>query len=848
MSNLTIPIPVLKAPSYINSGNSYYALHHYKEPIPFLIKSGSVVKLSTNHQCTILVYNNNRLTERTIENMNSNTTLNIEVDSVVFINNMIVSNPDDKYRVTYSIDGDHEPLTRINMGNNEYSDGVNETLSYVFVEGKWIQLLVPQTDLKHLNGMIANDKNLDELNDYYSSIIEFYNDLTSTDFVRKYFAKADNSGVGGAYYGKYTMGESSPSMRRFYLTPSKFNWGCLHEIAHSFDAHFTSNYIHADIREVWTNIMPDYYQYLNYTEEEYLTRGWKYDGRRDAVLIEIKRIFDVIPFNKWSLRQRLVFLTSFFFKLGHKKLMSALFMDMRQQINNGTFDSCSFKTMERIMTMYDRNNMDIVHINRLVGINELDALLTLNIKHNMQNSVFVFDFMIRPSIVNFELIDSDLGIQRDVNLTFKNANPIDLIGAHYSLVKNTKNILESTFTNVTSQIFTNVRLGAYKFFYVTGNSTRRYYCDTEYVVFGETEPTRALTIMPLLKPVLYNETFNFRGLGDHLAGTLEINYQNEYVYFTPISYDPHVYFPNDIYYSVNIKNHKLFEYFGVDNDIDTLEYKFPLVYGQEIVLYHREIGRLISAFNTTNRTNTFTITPMGVRQGDTNQSSRIVEKILHFCLFVTERYPNLIASPYVQNEVYLSAFYLLPQDQNNLIPLIAHFLPDTQVTSMTLMGINYTNLVTINEKNGVLQLRTFNNNAPGLEVILNLVRNQGLIYNLLIDIDSIVEESEYTVALEANDVLHIVMNNMANTRFIVINGVLEQSNNTAVSYRWNNNTFNKISDDSNVNFIPTPLLWALGILFSIIIILLIIIIKITLPNAKETIIKEKSKTNIKSIK
>nr|UVZ34924.1 VEF [Melanchra picta nucleopolyhedrovirus] len=847
MTDLTIPIPVLDAPSYINSGNLYYALHHYKEPIPFVIKAGSVVTLSTNHQCTILVYNNNRLTEETIENMTGETTLNIEVDSVVFVNNMIVSNPDDKYRVTYSIDGEYEPLTRIDMGNNEYSEGVDENLSYVFVEGKWIQLLVPQIDLKHLNGMIANDKDLDELNDYYSSIIEFYNELTDTNFVRKYFAKADNNGAGGGYYGKYTMGESNPSMRRFYLTPSKFNWGCLHEIAHSFDAYFTWNYAHADIREVWTNIMPDYYQYLNFTEEEYLTKSWKLDGQRDTLFMEIKALFGVVPFNEWYLRDRLVFLTSLFFKFGHKKLLTALFTEMRQQLTNGTFDSCSFKTMELIMTIFDRNNMDIVHINRLVGINELDPLVTLNIKYNMQNSVFVFDFMIKPNVVNFELIDSDLGIQRNVELTFKNANPTDLIGAHYSLVKNSKHTLESTFTNTTSQTFTNVSLGAYKFFYVTGNSTRRYYCDADYVVFGETEPTHALTITPLLKPVLYNEIFNIRGLGDHLVAVLKINYQDEYVYFYPISDNPHVYFPNNVYYSINIKNHKFFEYFGRDNEIDILEYKFPLVYGQEIVLYHREIGRLISSFHTTNPTNTFTITRMGVRQNNTNQSTRIVEKILQFCLFVTERYPNLIASPYVQNEVYLSTYYLLPQDQNNLIPQILDFLPDTQVTSITLMGTDYTNLVRINEKEGVLQLRTFDNSAPGVEIMVNLVRDQEPIYNLLIHADTVVKESEYLVALKYNDVLQIVMNNIANTRFIVINGLLEQSNDTAVFYRWINGTFDKISDKSS-NDLLGPLLWAMGILFFIVIVFLIIIIKIASPSKKQVITKEKPKPVIKSIK
>lgn len=828
-----VTIPFVVAPSYVKSSNSYYALHHYKKPIPYLLKAGCVVKLNSNHACVICVYNNNRNTERVIANVKGDRTIDIEVDSVILVNNIMTNNADGTYRVTYSIEGEHEPLTHVIMGNNDYHDGIDETSSLVFVEGTWIQLLVPQIDLSHLNEMIKDDNNLDTLNDFYTHIIEFYNDLTSTVFSRKYFAKADSGGPGSAYYGRYTMGQSNPSMRAFYLNPTRFNWGCLHEIAHSFDAYFVRNISQVSLREVWTNIMPDYYQYLYFTEEEYLSSGWKYGGRRDAMLAQLKSMCGVVPIQEWDLQQRLVFLTSFFFRLGHKKLMTALFEIMRQQLNAGVFDVFQFKTFNLIMHVFNVHDMDVVYVNQLIGIKDIDTLLTQDIKYNMKNTVNVYDFLIRPNVVNFELTDSDFNVNQNVELTFKNAHPTDMIGAHYSLVMNNNHVHRSTFTNATFQSLSAVSAGCYKFFFTTGNSKRRYRCNTDYIVFDGSSMAPPLIIQPLMKPALIDETFYFNGLGDDLVATLEIKYEENTIRFTPLTSDPHLYFPHEVYYSVNIENLAVFEFMGENNVIEEAFYEFPIRIGQKIILYHREIGRLMSSFNTTSQTNTFTVTDMGLQHDiSTNVSTRLIEKILNFCERIASNYPRLIESAHVQNNVYLSTSLLSTFEQNNLLPVLANFLPDTQVTSITLMGSDNSNLLRINEKGGILQIITFDNNTPGVQALFNLLHNQRPIYSLIINDNTVIKASELLYQIQPNDTIHLEMDEPQNKRFIVIDGKLQQPLASAVYYRWRNDTFQNVSNESNINVV-TPLLWIIANILIFIFIILLVVYIIVLSSKEQ---------------
>jgi hypothetical protein len=829
-----VTIPFLEAPSYIKPSNSYYALHHYKKPIPYLLKSGCTVEINTNHACSICVYNNNRLTEQVIFNVMGDERIQITQDSVVFINNILTNNKDETYRVTYSIEGEFEPLTHVIMGDNDYRDGVDESSSFVFVEGTWIQLLVPQVDLEHLNGLIEEDIELNQLNDFYTNILNFYNDLTSTVFQRKYFAKADIGGGGGAFYGRYTMGQTSNSMRAFFLTPSHFNWGCLHEIAHSFDAYFVNDLTQISLQEVWTNLFPDYYQYIHLSQDEYLNQGWTFEGKRNEILAKLKLQFGNVSIQNWDFREKLIFLKSFFYKVGHKKLFTDLFNMMRNKLNEGVFNEYTFKTMNLIMYLFNEYGMDVVHVNQLIGVENIDKILEQNIKYNQENSVYVFDFMMQSDVVDFVLTNSNFNIQQDVNLQFKNVHPPDLIGGHYTLIQNMDNIKRSTFTNDTHQLLTSLNGGCYKFFYNTGNSTQRYYCDNGYVLFDGLSLTPTLNIVPHTHSSMLNENFYFYGLGDLLAASLEINYLENTIHFDVKRNAPHLYF-EDLYFSVNIENLAIFEFVGTHNDIDQSVYKFPIKMGQKIIIYHREINRLISAFNTIDNTNTFTITNQGIQHNNNNVTSQLINKIVNYCQLVSLEYPLLIESAYVQNEVYLAVVLLSQSQQNNLYPVIENFLPDTTVTAITAMDFRNRNLLRVNEQDGFLRIVTFNNREPNVNVAFQLLRNNKPIYSLHVAFDDWIFDTQEYYELRQNDIIYLEMNDIENKRFIVIDGELRQPPALRVCYRWDRDTFRDMNCQPNCQPINTiiQLLVIIGVIF-IIFLLIFIICRLMSSSEKQT--------------
>ncbi|AAZ38242.1 VEF-2 [Agrotis segetum nucleopolyhedrovirus A] len=838
-----VAIPFVDKPTWVPYNENFLAVNHYKKPFPYLMKPGSSIQLSTNHPCTIHVLNDDRDTEQeqVLDVNNSETRINITKYSIVFINCIFVDNNDSALRVSYSIEGEHDPLVHIMCGQNtNYANGVDETLSLVFVEGDRIQLLVPRVDLPHLNDLIRDDPDLLTLNNFYNDVIGCYDELAGISFKRKYFAKADINGPGDAFYHTWYMGESYETMKSFYLTPSTLNWGALHEMAHSFDIYFARNTIQVSLQEVWTNIWPDYYQYTRLTTDEYEDKSWMLSPTREVSIGQLVEKFHTTTLHDWDHRERLLYLTAFFYKVGHKQLLTTMFDILIHKILDNKFRLSEFRVIDLIIDCCNKFNVDVCYVNKLVGVREINPVLLEEVKYNFDNAANVYEFLVRPGVLSMGLIDSDDSVQNDANLVFRESAPNDLIGAQYSLLKAENTIYNFTFTNSKTQLVPSLRAGCYKFISETGNSSQRYRFNSDYVVFnGVSMQPAVLNFEPIANSILLNDRFTFFGLGDVIIAYLTVDYSKKLYSFDVVHDRAHAYFPDEIYFSVKIENSGetdvLWEVIGVDNNFKPQVYEAPLKIGQTLVIYHREPPRLYWNVNTFTQTiNRFYLTTYGLvhEDNDINTALPLVWKILDVCQYLTLNYPQLITTSHlIQDHVYLAYRALPSADQSTIYAIISSFLPNTSVTSITAMGSRNQNVLRVTEQNGRLLIVTYESNTPNnthpIYLVLQLMRARQIIFSTVVYGDLPLRDS-FTMFNYPNTTSYLwTMTEIENKRIVVIDGVLQQPRFEQILYKWQNNTFKSIESIEALppvqDILQSLMLFVVGVTVLVIIIIIIIV-------------------------
>ncbi|AUV65345.1 Enhancin [Alphabaculovirus myunipunctae] len=845
MSNMSgsIPIPYISIPAWIPQTERFFGIHHYKKPIPYVLKEGCVVDITTNHACTILVLNDDNSKETITRNVNGPLTIEIEVDSVVFVNCIFDDNADGNFRITYKLSGGgdddddddddedyYDPLQTLVCGENNVAvpyDGPK----FVFVEGDYVQLLVPAIDFRHINEIIAQSARLAPLNDYYNSIIEFYDDLTGIDIKRKYFIKADISGPGGGYYAQFFMGESYSSIKAFYLTFEASNFGCLHEIGHSFDTYFTRSH-QINLQETWTNIMPDYYQYTHMTTEEYQISGWIYDyGNRDRVIRDFISIYGRLPPQRWSShRQRLIFITAFFYRVGHRTLLRIMYDELIKFASNNQSVNFDFRVMDIMMRVFDeRFNIDVTPVMRDAKICDIDENLALSIRNNRGNTVNVNEFMVNPDSLSFHLTAGETydTIVNEARLLTTLSVPDDLVGAHYALVQNSTRAHYCTFNgDRNAQRLPSMVPGCYKVLSETGNGPNRYIVDDEYVYYdGTTMRPETLTIRPMINSPLLNEVFLLAAFDDRISSIFTIDYTKNEYRLDFLNLSPHSHFGSNVYYRIEIVGVIVWSVKGRNTTSEfDWNYTVPMSVGQKIIIYHREFRRrLLSNFTTTLNTNEFIVTEYGVQHVEGNVESMPLafsDKVVRFCNNIQQNYPTLVRAPFVQDSIF-TAYNLLTNDSSSLsssslYETVSKFLPDTSVTSMTALDSTPINMMRARQLDGVLHVQTYALADPDTSVQFSVVRGNRQIFQL--DIESNVRLVDFynSIVLMPNDRIDMRMDRVAdNKRFLVIDGVNQtlSSSSDLITY-----IYKPHDTDSSTS----SLLVIIGIIFAVIIVLFII--------------------------
>lgn len=184
----------------------------------------------------------------------------------------------------YYVEDGMEELTYYSRGDDEaaFFDTWNgNDQQYAVLEGERITMLIPRRDKDSiLNNPTTRVEyqftTLDQMLDYYKSLQDQYDEFvglvwdpeagTDKNVRARYFAKADATGVGAAYYsgGHYTA-ENSESMNGYL----KQDWMTMHEVAHGYDTSLA--YGDIPLVETINNMLGYFYEKANLAEGD---TGW----------------------------------------------------------------------------------------------------------------------------------------------------------------------------------------------------------------------------------------------------------------------------------------------------------------------------------------------------------------------------------------------------------------------------------------------------------------------------------------------------------------------------------------------------------------------------------------------
>ncbi|AGR57157.1 VEF [Choristoneura rosaceana nucleopolyhedrovirus] len=312
---ITIQVLPTIVPAWIGNDHTFMAVNHNRYDCGIYLRAGDTIRVKVSHDdVSFNLWNDDSETEQ-------NLTLSAHD----------MGDPDDYFE--YVVEHDSVPFFECLLNGVEYtaqiwasttrqlpkfthgvSDGFEwpDEAPFALLNSNYIQILVPFVD----RPVLADALTINSILAWYEEVITFYDALIGLEVDvaivpddggrdknvnKRFFAKANISSPGAAYYGQLAMGESGSSVERFYLRPLPTNWGGLHEIAHAYDFHFVRSGP-VPLNEVWNNILCDAYQsrYLELDEKSVNSPNALTMGRTI-----LRKILNNETFDSYSLFEKL---------------------------------------------------------------------------------------------------------------------------------------------------------------------------------------------------------------------------------------------------------------------------------------------------------------------------------------------------------------------------------------------------------------------------------------------------------------------------------------------------------------------------------------------------------------
>nr|AMO28018.1 VEF-2 [Lymantria dispar multiple nucleopolyhedrovirus] len=294
-----LSIEPTRVPQWLAPDTNQLGLHHGRVHFNCVCGASSGVRIRMRNaarvpRLTLRFLNADSREERTVvvDASNDDTFWSHDRLAVPFVDRPVGDEPAD---VSVTITNPAYALPLYEHGGNvapaDFKRSWRDSVSpYALVDIGNTAFLVPPAD-KEL--VTADAFDLIRLRDHYESIYRHYeNAIVVSDsptapaadrvYARQFFCKADaGSGAGIAFYGQHWIGASANTLLR-YLNVDADPWLILHEIGHGHEFAFVGTA--PPLIEVWTNILPNLFQFDTMTSAERQTAAWIYDhGRREVV-------------------------------------------------------------------------------------------------------------------------------------------------------------------------------------------------------------------------------------------------------------------------------------------------------------------------------------------------------------------------------------------------------------------------------------------------------------------------------------------------------------------------------------------------------------------------------------
>lgn len=303
---------------------------------------------------TLRLLTNNSKTESSIEFTTNNVTLTAKDLAVPFVYTPYDQANGEKPKLEFSVEGQKLllPIYTKNSSIETFKDHWNQTKGYALIQGKRFQTFLPE---QNRNQTLKVDLNR-LIDQYDNDIIGFYNELIglsdndpnplNRSSVRRYFYKADASGVGALYYGGLWAAQTSTSADAWLSD----GWGALHETGHGYQGSFMNRVM--DVGEVWNNIYGVIYNYKHMGKTAADNNSWLYNyGHKQTLENSLKNTINSQDpkFNSQDGRKKLIILSNIIDKAGNEGLKN-FYTNYRKFANETGFDANNYLLPDLITT------------------------------------------------------------------------------------------------------------------------------------------------------------------------------------------------------------------------------------------------------------------------------------------------------------------------------------------------------------------------------------------------------------------------------------------------------------------------------------------------------------------
>lgn len=701
MGNITKTqnIYTLVNPVWIRNAGLGKGLDHDRQHLGIILGAGQTLRIRQldadfTSNLTLRLLNNSRHTETSASVGKDWLAITVDYASVPFIDTPYAAGTP---RVEFEYAPDNKRLPVFLSGDPEsafFLSWDTQAAEFGLLESGYMRMLAPAADKETLRNYVGG---LAAVCDYYDGVVSMYNamvgvssspdHLTDVDVRNKFFIKADANSHSTAYYGNNWTAANDYTVTGFWLTKLRTAWGPLHEIGHGYQGTFMSSGS-VSFSEVWNNIYAQNYQQVTLGPDVY-KEGAVFSTLAERSAVFMNYIAQGTPFNSWNGASKELFMF-----MSKDKAGDSAFTFFNQQFRilaNEVPQLPSPPVLDILSAAYaSKGDVDITPFAHLANAPISAPQADLNMFSNARAVYPVYQLVSSENLTKvreqlhldtpIRLVDSielkGTGLTGTVNLHFDIDDFKQIYAQSLVLMEGPRKALTLRI-DAQDMVLEDFPIGVYTLHPPTGFDVK-YQPGSHYLVVSEGTHDVTVSYQRKVASTLVSQIFYFHGLSDWRIGTLALDADRRMAQ-VDLAARPHSYFPNETYYSIDIRDASGTTVFFKDvkgDQADPFTAEVPYDVGYRIVIYHAEVvSRLITSppspglIDTAKKTNEFVVTEMGLANPATAYDPAVsLQARIAAEVEVNREHLTVVAAPFApqKDDVYLAA-NVLPEPQRTIV-------------------------------------------------------------------------------------------------------------------------------------------------------------------------------------